>query len=38
VVENGSREHLVPVIADVVRAIERGARRVVISPIPGLLD
>ena len=32
------REYLIPVIADVVRAIDRPARRVVIEPLPGLLD
>ena len=37
VVRDGGREHLIPVIADVVRAIVRPARRVVIEPIPGLL-
>ena len=38
VVEAGEREWLIPVIADVVRAIDRAARRIVIEPIPGLLD
>ena len=38
VVEGGERERLIPVIADVVRAIDRPARRIVIEPIPGLLD
>ena len=37
VVSNGRREHLIPVIADVVREIDRAARRVVIHPLPGLL-
>jgi 16S rRNA processing protein RimM len=31
-------EHLIPVIADVVRDIDRSARRVVIEPLAGLLD
>lgn len=31
-------EHLIPVIADVVRTIDRDARRVVIDPMPGLLE
>jgi len=31
------REHLIPVIADVVRTIDRAARRIVIDPLPGLL-
>ena len=38
VVRGGSREYLIPVIADVVRAIDRAGRRVVIEPVPGLLD
>jgi 16S rRNA processing protein RimM len=38
VVDAGPREHLVPVIQDVVRTIDHVARRVVIDPIPGLLD
>ncbi len=35
---DGERERLIPVIADVVRAIDRSARRVHIDPLPGLLD
>jgi 16S rRNA processing protein RimM len=38
VVRDGEREVLVPVIADVVKAIDLDARRVTIEPIPGLLD
>jgi 16S rRNA processing protein RimM len=38
VVRGDGREHLIPVIADVVRTIDRGARRVVIEPLPGLLE
>ena len=38
VVRDGGREHLIPVIADVVRTIDRDGRRVVIAPMPGLLD
>jgi 16S rRNA processing protein RimM len=38
VVRGSGGEHLIPVIADVVRAIDRAARRIVIEPIPGLLD
>jgi len=38
VVRGGSREYLIPVIADVVRAIDRAGRRIVIEPVPGLLD
>lgn len=37
VVRDAGREHLIPVIADVVREIDRAARRVVIEPLPGLL-
>jgi len=37
-VVRGEREHLIPVIADVVCAIDRAERRVVIDPLPGLLD
>lgn len=38
IVRDGEREHLIPVIADVVRTIDRDARRVLIDPLPGLLD
>jgi 16S rRNA processing protein RimM len=38
VVRDGTREILVPVIADVVRSVDLEARRVTIDPIPGLLD
>lgn len=38
IVRDGDREHLLPVIADVVRAIDRQGRRVVVDPLPGLLD
>jgi 16S rRNA processing protein RimM len=38
VVRGGAREHLIPVIADVVRSIDREGGRVVIEPLPGLLD
>jgi len=38
VVRDGEREVLVPVIEDVVKAIDLPARRVTIEPIPGLLD
>ena len=37
VVRDAEREHLIPVIADVVRTIDRAGRRVVIDPLPGLL-
>lgn len=38
VVRDGEREVLVPVIEDVVKAMDFAARRVTIKPIPGLLD
>ncbi len=38
VVRDGAREVLVPVIADVVKAMDLEARRVTIEPVPGLLD
>jgi 16S rRNA processing protein RimM len=38
VVRGPQGERLIPVIADVVRAIDREARRIVIEPLPGLLD
>jgi 16S rRNA processing protein RimM len=38
VVRDGEREVLVPVIEDVVKAMDLAARRVVIEAIPGLLD
>lgn len=38
VVHNGTDEHLIPVVAEVVRTIDLSGRRVVIDPPPGLLD
>ncbi|MGH7906634.1 MAG: ribosome maturation factor RimM, partial [Candidatus Binataceae bacterium] len=38
VVRDGKSELLIPVIADVIRAIELEQRRIIIEPIPGLLD
>lgn len=38
VVRAGEREVLVPVISDVVKAMDLGAHKVTIDPIPGLLD
>jgi len=38
VVRDGKRESLIPVIEDVVKAMDFAARRVTIEPIPGLLD
>jgi 16S rRNA processing protein RimM len=37
-VRDGRREHLIPVIADVVVTIDRPGRRIVIVPLDGLLD
>ena len=37
-VRAGDREYLIPVVTDVVRAIDRAGRRVRIDPLPGLLD
>jgi 16S rRNA processing protein RimM len=38
VVRGGGKEILVPVIEDVVKAIDVASKRVIIDPIPGLLD
>ena len=38
VVQDGPREILIPMIADVVKAIDLDGHRVVVDPIPGLLD
>jgi 16S rRNA processing protein RimM len=38
VVRDGAREVLVPVISDVVKAMDLAARRVTIEAVPGLLD
>jgi 16S rRNA processing protein RimM len=38
VVRDGDRERLIPIIADVVREIDRPGGRVVIDALPGLLD
>jgi 16S rRNA processing protein RimM len=38
VVKGAGREYLIPAIADVVREINREQRRIVIEPMPGLLD
>ena len=38
IVRNATREHLIPVIADVVVDIDLEARRIVIRDVPGLLD
>lgn len=38
VVDGDGREHLIPLIADVVVRIDAPARQIVIRPLPGLLD
>lgn len=38
VVRSGAREYLIPMIADVVKEVDRKGRRLVIEPLPGLLD
>jgi 16S rRNA processing protein RimM len=38
VVRTDTREHLIPMIDNVIRAIDRERRRLVIDPLPGLLD
>jgi 16S rRNA processing protein RimM len=38
VVRSGAREHLIPLVADVVKEVDRERRRLVIDPLPGLLD
>jgi 16S rRNA processing protein RimM len=38
VVGDGGREHLVPAVADIVREVDLGGRRVVIRPPEGLLE
>ncbi len=38
VVRGAGREHLIPLIADVIAELDVAARRVVITPLPGLLE
>src|SRR5581483_3063845 len=38
VVRDGAREILVPVIEDLLRSLDFDARRIVVEPVPGLLD
>jgi 16S rRNA processing protein RimM len=38
VVRTGAREYLIPMIADVIKQMDRPGRRLVIEPLPGLLD
>lgn len=37
-VRHGDREYLIPVIPPVIRSLDREAQRLVIHPLPGLLD
>ena len=37
-VVRGEREYLIPFIADVVKEVDRDRRRLLIDPLPGLLD
>jgi len=37
-VRGSGREYLIPMIADVIRSIDRDSRTMVIEPLPGLLD
>ena len=38
VVRSTAREYLIPLIADIVTEIDRAGRRLLIDPLPGLLD
>jgi 16S rRNA processing protein RimM len=38
VVHGEGREHLIPLIAEVIAEVDRVGRRVVIAPLPGLLE
>lgn len=38
IVQTGTREVLIPVVRDIVATIDRAGRRVLVTPIPGLLD
>ena len=38
VVRSGEHEHLIPMVAAVVKTVDREHRRLVIEPLPGLLD
>jgi 16S rRNA processing protein RimM len=38
IVRDGQREYLIPMIADVVKEVDRLGRRLLIEPLPGLLD
>lgn len=38
VVRNGTREHLIPAVAEIVREVDLAARQITIRPPEGLLD
>lgn len=38
VVRAGRREHLIPLVADVITQLDRAQRRIVIEPLPGLIE
>jgi len=38
VVRDGAHEHLIPLVAGVVQQVDRERSRLVIDPLPGLLD
>lgn len=38
VVRNGEREHLIPAVAEIVREVDLGARRITIRAPEGLLE
>ena len=38
VVHAGAQEHLIPLIANVVKHVDRQGRRLVIEPLPGLIE
>ncbi len=38
VVRRGSREYLIPLVADVIEVLDVSARTIVVRPLPGLLD
>jgi 16S rRNA processing protein RimM len=38
VVREAGREHLIPMIADIIDTVDLAAGRIVITPLPGLLD
>ena len=38
VVRSGTREYLIPLIADVIDVLDVAARTIVVRPVPGLLD